>query len=51
MSSYVALERKVTAAIWDEKEGLWQLTVNNVATGERAEDFADVLVNASGILK
>lgn len=49
--SYVAFERKVTAATWDEKEGLWRLIVENIATGERTEDFADLLINASGILK
>lgn len=48
---YVKLEHKVVSAIWNEELGQWALKIERLQDGTIIEDFADVLVNASGILK
>jgi len=48
---YVKFEHKVVSAIWTEDLGQWALKVERLEDGTIIEDFADVLVNASGILK
>lgn len=50
VEQYVQFEHKIVSAIWGEKEGLWNLKVQN-PDGSVSEDFADILINASGILK
>ncbi|ORY90734.1 hypothetical protein BCR35DRAFT_323518 [Leucosporidium creatinivorum] len=47
---YVKLEHKVVSAIWNEQLGQWALKIERLEDGAVIEDFADVLVNASGIL-
>lgn len=47
---YVAFEHRVISAYWDETDGLWNLKIQQI-DGSVISDFADVLINASGILK
>ncbi|KAK0731824.1 hypothetical protein B0H67DRAFT_477287 [Lasiosphaeris hirsuta] len=41
---------RITAARWNEKEGLWQLSVRNLKTGHEFNDYANFLVDGTGIL-
>jgi cation diffusion facilitator CzcD-associated flavoprotein CzcO len=47
----IRTRHKVTGAWWDETSGLWDLTVQNLETGEQFRDYANFIVDASGILK
>lgn len=51
MMDTIKLRHKVNGAWWDEKRGLWDLSVQNLETGEEFKDYANFLVDASGILK
>lgn len=51
MRDVIKTQHKVAAAQWDEAQGRWQLTVENLATGEQFADHADFLIDGSGILK
>jgi cation diffusion facilitator CzcD-associated flavoprotein CzcO len=42
---------QVVSAQWDEKDGQWELVVRNLETGEEFGDYANFLVDGSGILK
>ncbi len=44
-------KHKVVAAQWDEAAQLWRVEVENLDTGERFEDVAEVLINGGGPLK
>lgn len=46
---YIKLSHKVVAAYWDER-GQWDLQVEG-PNGEVIQDYADILINASGLLK
>ncbi|KAI4869266.1 FAD/NAD(P)-binding domain-containing protein [Hypoxylon rubiginosum] len=50
MMDTIKLRHKVNGAWWDEKRGLWDLSVQNLETGEEFKDYANFLVDASGIL-
>ncbi|KAI0154842.1 hypothetical protein GGR57DRAFT_502038 [Xylariaceae sp. FL1272] len=41
---------RVVGAWWDESQGLWDLKVQNLETGEEFKDYAHILIDASGIL-
>ncbi|KAH8891047.1 FAD/NAD(P)-binding domain-containing protein [Thozetella sp. PMI_491] len=49
MRDSVKTSHKVTAAVWNEEKGVWDLTVENEA-GEPFADYAHFLLNGSGIL-
>ncbi len=41
----------VLSAVWSESSGKWTVKVQNNATGEIFEDFAEVVINCAGVLK
>lgn len=47
----IKTEHEVLGARWDEGQGHWVLAVVNLRTSERFSDYADFLIDASGILK
>ncbi|KAH0845024.1 hypothetical protein AYO21_04055 [Fonsecaea monophora] len=47
---YVRVKHQVTGARWDEKEGTWDVTVQDLLSGKTFPDRCDILVNAGGIL-
>lgn len=51
MMDTIKTSHKVTSARWDEENGLWNLTVMNLQTGEDFNDFCHFLIDGSGILK
>lgn len=51
MMDTIKTRHKVVGAWWDEKRGLWDLSVLNLETGEEFRDQANFLIDASGILK
>ncbi|KAI0483227.1 hypothetical protein GGR56DRAFT_663768 [Xylariaceae sp. FL0804] len=50
MMDSIKLRHKVAGAWWDESQGLWDLSIINLETGEEFRDQANFLVDASGIL-
>jgi cation diffusion facilitator CzcD-associated flavoprotein CzcO len=48
---YMKLRHQVHAATWDEKAAVWNVEIENLATGERFVDTAEVLINGTGVLK
>jgi hypothetical protein len=50
LEKYVKFNTKVERAVWNEDEGIWQLTIVG-PDGVRFEDACEVLANGSGILK
>jgi cation diffusion facilitator CzcD-associated flavoprotein CzcO len=51
MRDSIKTQHRVSAAIWSEDKGLWDLKVQNLKTGEEFADHADFLLDGSGILK
>lgn len=51
MMDSIKLLHEVVAAWWDESKSLWMLKVQDLQTGEEFDDYANFLINASGILK
>ncbi len=49
--SVIKTQHEVVEARWNEARGRWLLTIANLRTGERFDDYADFLIDASGILK
>lgn len=47
----IKTRHRVVGAWWDEDRGLWDLSVQNLETGEEFRDQANFVVDASGILK
>ena len=45
------LKHQVVGATWDDKNGVWQVLVKNLVSGETFCDTAEVLVNGTGVLK
>ncbi|KAI1811259.1 hypothetical protein GGS20DRAFT_588689 [Poronia punctata] len=50
MMDAIRTRHKVIGAWWDEIRGLWDLSVQNLETGEQFRDHANFIVDASGIL-
>ncbi|EPE08161.1 phenylacetone monooxygenase [Ophiostoma piceae UAMH 11346] len=50
MKDAIKTRHEVVEARWDEAKGRWLLTVANLATGDKFDDYADFLINGSGIL-
>jgi len=48
---YIKLSHRVVSACWTESEGIWDLKVENLVTGELFDDWCHFLINGSGILK
>jgi cation diffusion facilitator CzcD-associated flavoprotein CzcO len=51
MTDLIKTRHQVTGAWWDEAQGVWDLSISNLATGEVFRDQANFIVDASGILK
>jgi len=51
MRDSIKTSHQVESARWNEDDGVWELTVRNLKTGETFDDQAHFLLNASGILK
>lgn len=47
----IKLHHQVTGMTWMEDEGKWKVKVMNLEQEEEFEDYADFVINASGILK
>ena len=47
---YMKLNTKVVEAQWDEEAGIWNVTLEDVQSKERWEDWCHVLINGAGIL-
>ncbi|KAI0970307.1 hypothetical protein F4678DRAFT_136338 [Xylaria arbuscula] len=50
MLDAIKTRHRVVGAWWDESRGLWDLSVQNLETGEEFRDHANFIVDASGIL-
>ena len=48
MYQYLKFGQKVIGATWDEEHAQWALDLENVKTGQRSEERADVLITALG---
>ncbi|CAK7202767.1 hypothetical protein SEUCBS139899_005494 [Sporothrix eucalyptigena] len=48
--SVIKTEHEVISAHWNEAQGRWLLVVAHLRTGEQFSDYADFLIDASGIL-
>ncbi|KAK0109702.1 hypothetical protein ONS95_002381 [Cadophora gregata] len=49
LEKYVKFDTAVEKAVWQEEEGVWQLTLVS-SDGSRFEDTCEVLVNGTGVL-
>jgi cation diffusion facilitator CzcD-associated flavoprotein CzcO len=47
---YIQLNSKLIESVWDANEAIWNITLENTATGEITKDWAHVVVNGTGIL-
>lgn len=47
---YIKLNTKVIEGCWNDDKGIWDITLENVKTGEQFQDWAHVFVNGTGIL-
>ncbi|OTB07611.1 hypothetical protein M426DRAFT_317915 [Hypoxylon sp. CI-4A] len=50
MLDTIKTQHKVVSAWWDESRGLWDLSVQNLETGEEFRDQANFIIDATGIL-
>lgn len=48
---HVRLKHQVTEARWNEKTGQYDLTIKDLSAGITLADKAEVVINATGILK
>jgi cation diffusion facilitator CzcD-associated flavoprotein CzcO len=51
MRDVIKTSHQVSSARWSEEKGIWKLTVQNLKTGEEIDDYANFLLDGSGILK
>lgn len=51
LRQYIHLNHKVTGAYWDNENGVWNVHVENLVTGRRFVEHAEVFVNNNGLLK
>ena len=47
----MSLKHLVTGAYWDDDSGLWEVHIEDMRSGAKFIDHADVLINGSGLLK
>ncbi|CAM1508671.1 Fc.00g055190.m01.CDS01 [Cosmosporella sp. VM-42] len=47
---YVCFRHKVTEAVWNEADGIWEFEIENLGTGEVFKDYGHFFINASGYL-
>jgi cation diffusion facilitator CzcD-associated flavoprotein CzcO len=50
LEKYMKLKHEVIHALWNEEQGVWEVSVKNLSTGEVFIDTAEILVNGSGVL-
>ncbi|KAI1329152.1 hypothetical protein F5Y16DRAFT_113280 [Xylariaceae sp. FL0255] len=50
MTDSIRTNHKIVGARWDESRGLWDIKVQNLETGKEFMDYANFLIDASGIL-
>ncbi|KAF2172704.1 hypothetical protein M409DRAFT_16665 [Zasmidium cellare ATCC 36951] len=46
----VKLNTKVVAAVWQEDQGQWKVTVEEVTSGAQREEICDILISSQGVL-
>lgn len=51
MMDVIKTSHKIVGARWNESKGIWEVKVVNLKTGEEFDDYANFLLDASGILK
>jgi cation diffusion facilitator CzcD-associated flavoprotein CzcO len=51
MRGTIKTRHRVAAATWNEERGVWELRIQNLETGEEFDDYANFLLDGSGILK
>lgn len=51
LRKYMKLNHEVTAASWNERDGVWEVTVRDLQSGVIFTDTAEILVNNAGVLK
>lgn len=51
MRDSIKTRHRVVAATWNEGKGAWNLRVENLESGEVFDDYANFLLDGSGILK
>jgi cation diffusion facilitator CzcD-associated flavoprotein CzcO len=47
---YINLSHRVVSADWDESKSIWNLQIEDLATGEVKSDWGDFMITASGVL-
>ncbi|EON96822.1 putative phenylacetone monooxygenase protein [Phaeoacremonium minimum UCRPA7] len=50
MMDVIKTSHKIVGARWNESKGIWEVKVVNLKTGEEFDDYANFLLDASGIL-
>ncbi len=48
---FIKLRHRVASADWDEAKGIWNLKIENLASGEIVSDWGHVMITAAGVLK
>lgn len=48
---FIKLSHKVVEAKWDEDQGIWNITVEDLTTGNIIHDWCHFMITGSGILK
>jgi cation diffusion facilitator CzcD-associated flavoprotein CzcO len=51
VDNFVRLNHRVKAAVWNDSAGVWEVEVEDSASGSVFTDRAEVLINAAGFLK
>jgi cation diffusion facilitator CzcD-associated flavoprotein CzcO len=51
MRDVIKPSHKVSSARWDEEKGIWNIEVKNQTTNEVFDDYANFLLDGTGILK
>jgi cation diffusion facilitator CzcD-associated flavoprotein CzcO len=51
VDEFVRLNHKVTAAMWNEQNGKWSVTIQDFENQKSFIDEAEILINAAGFLK
>lgn len=47
---YCKTRHQVTNAVWNQQKGGYNVTIDDLASGQKIEDWCDILINAGGIL-
>ncbi|CRK38582.1 hypothetical protein BN1723_015361, partial [Verticillium longisporum] len=50
MRTAIRTSHKILGAAWSEPKAVWELQVQNLTTGDTFSDYANFLIDASGIL-